>query len=371
MRRAEWAFATGLTLLAAVVIPAQAGEFRGSGRLQSALVHDDNVFEAMDAGGRRADSSLRFLGDGRLAVGALPLGSRADLSLRVLSESFRDNPAEDRRQGEAGLAWDIASATARRRFALEAGYGLRAYPDSTSRGHHRAWGRVTGVVPVGPRGSLVGRFDVWQLDFRTASRVDRVDQAGGGFDLSYEHPVGRHLVLQGGLELSGVHHGVKSLRFVPRQKPPVLDPDLGPDRRDQGRFLHAGIRRTGRLVLQVQAGIRTQASNSIDGVFHRPEATWLISWPLGWSVIGQCYGSLKHTEYTALRGEQVTRIGEIEAGEDDNTIAVRLARPLGHGWDLDARAGWYRNEALFVGVYYGKRVISLGLSRNFGSSSGF
>lgn len=368
MRRADWALVAGMTLLAAFVIPVRAAEFRAGGRLQSALVHDDNVFEAMDAAGRHADSSLRLLGDGRFAVGALPLGSRAEISLRVLSESFRDKPSEDRRHGEAGLAWDLASATARHRLALEAGYGQRTYPDSTIRGHHRAWGRATGVIPVGPRGSLVGRFDVWQLDFRSTARVD---QAGGGFDLSLEHPAGRHVVLQGGLELNVVHHGAPSVRFVPRQKPPELDTGLCPDRRDQGGGFHAGFRRVGRLVLQAQAGFRMQSSNSVDGTFHRPEVTWLVSWPWGWRVHGQVYGSLKHTDYTALRGMDVTRTGEIDAGEDDNTIAVRLARPLGHGWDMDARVGWYRNEAAFVGDYYLKRVISVGLSRSFGSPSGF
>lgn len=367
MRRAERALLAGMALLAMVVLPARGAELRGSGRLQSALVHDDNVLEATDTGRRRADSSVRLLGDGRFTVGELPFGARAEVSLRGLSESFRDNPAEDRRQGEAGFAWDVASVTGRRHLALEAGYGLRAYPDSSSRGHHRAWGRVTGVVPVGPRGSLVGRFDIWQLDFR---RTARIDQAGGGFDLSYEHPVGRQLVLQGGLELSGVRHGLKSLRLDRGLEPPALV--LGADRRDQRRFLHAGFRRTGRLVLQAQAGFRMQASNSVDGAFRRPQATWLISWPLGWRVIGQFYGSIEHTDYTerVLRDFFVPRTGEIEAGEDDNTMAIRLARSLGHGWDLDARVGWYRNEALLVGVYYRKRVISLGLSRGFGSSSG-
>jgi hypothetical protein len=367
MRRVETALVAGAMLLAAVGFPARAAELRGSGRLQSALVGDDNVLEATAADGRYGDASLRLLGDGRLAWDGLLFGSRAEVSLRGLSESFRDHPAEDRRQGEAALAWDVASATARHRLALEAGYGLRAYPDSSSRGHHRSWGRVTGAVPVGPRGSLVGRLDMWQLDFRSTPRVD---QTGAGFDLSYEHPLGRRLVLQGGLELSGLHYGFKSLRIDRGLDPPA--PALGADRRDQRRFLHLGFRRSGRLVLQAQVGYRMQASNSIDGAFHRPEATWLVSWPLRWRVIGQFYGSIEHTKYTdrALRDFLVPRTGEIEAGEDDNTIAFRLARPLGRDWDLDARVGWYRNEALLVGVYYRKRVISLGFSRSFGSSSG-
>ena len=347
---------------------AVAGDLQGGGRLQSSYAHDSNVFEVTDPGRRQSDGSLRLQGEVRLVAAELPLESRAELLLRGLAESFQDHPAEDRRQGEAGLSWDLAPAAARHRVTLETGYGLRAYPDSSSRGHHRAWGRLIGVAPVGPRGSLVGRLDIWQLDFR---RTPTIDQTGGGFDLSYEHPVGRGLVLRGGLDLGTVHHRSESLRhLVVGGDPPA---EYGADRRDSYRFLHVGCRKTGRLVVQAQAGFRMQASNSLDGVLHRPEVNWLVSRSLGWRVIGQFYGNLEHTTYTAraLRHVSVTRTGEIEAGDDDNTIVLRVARPLGHRWDLDARIGWYRNEALLLGVYYRKQVISLGVSQNFGSASSF
>ena len=361
--------ARGLAALL-VLLPsvAMAGTLRGGGRLQSSFAHDNNVFEDSDGARRRSAGSLRLLGEVQLQAPELPLASRAEVSLRGLAESFQDHPGENRRQGEAGLSWDLASATARHRVALEAGYGLRAYSASSSRGHHRTWARAVGVAPVGPRGSLVGRLDAWQLDFRRTARTDRT---GGGFDLSYEHAWGRWLVLRGGLELGTVHHRSKSLRSLAEGQDPFAV--YGADRRDQRRFLHVGCRKAGRLVAQADAGFRMQASNSLDGVLHRPEVTWLVSWPLGWRVIGQFYGNLEHTTYTerALRAVSVTRTGEIEAGEDDNTIVLRLTRPVGRGWDLDARLGWYRNEALLVGVYYHKRVASLGISRNFGSSSGF
>ena len=346
---------------------ATAVDLQVGGRVQSSYAHDNNVFEVTDPARRQTTGSLRLLGEVRLAALELPLDSRAELSLRGLAESFPECPAEDRRQGEAGLSWDLASAAARHRLTLDAGYGLRAYPDSSSRGHHRAWGRASGVAPVGPRGSLVGRLNAWQLDFR---RLPGTDQAGGNFDLSYEHPWGRRLVLRGGIELGMVRHRSVSLLV------PGVYPDTsvyGAERRDHYRFLHVGCRKTGRLVVQIQAGIRMQASNSLDGVFHRPEVTWLVSRPLGWRIIWQFYGSLEHTTYTvpALRHQPITRTGEIEAGDDDNSIVLRLARPLSRRWDLDARIGWYRNEALLLGVYYRKQVTSLGISRSFGASSAF
>jgi hypothetical protein len=359
---------------------AVAGDLHGGGRLQSSLVRDSNVFEAIEAAGRRSAGSIRLLGAVELRASELPLSSRAEVSLRGLTESLQDYPKEDRRQGEASVSWDLASATGRHRLALEAGYGRRAYPNSPSRsglssrpdsssgGHHRTWGRFVGAAPVGPRGSLVGRLDLWQLDF---GRTARVDRTGGGFDLSYEHPWGPRLVLRGGLELGTVRHGFPSLRLDRGSDPPTIS--LGADRLDHDRFLHVGFRRTGRLVLQVQAGLRSQASNSLDGAFRRPEVTWLVSRPLGWRVIGQFYGNLEHTTYTAraLRDFYIDRTGEVEAGEDDNTVVLRLTRPVTHGWDLDAQLGWYRNESTLVGVYYRKQVASLGISRSFGSSSGF
>jgi hypothetical protein len=359
---------------------ALAAAWHGGGRLQSSLVRDSNVFEAIEAAGRRTAGSLRLLGDAELRASELPFSSRAEISLRGLAESLQDYPKEDRRQGEASLSWSLASATGRHRLALEAGYGQRAYPNSSSRsdsssrpdsssgGHHRTWGRFVGAAPVGPRGSLVGRLDLWQLDF---GRTARIDRTGGGFDLSYEHPRGPRLVLRGGLELGTVRHGFQSLRLDRGSDPPTIS--FGADRSDHYRFFHVGFRRTGRLVLQAQAGWRSQASNSLDGAFRRPEVTWLVSRPLGWRVIGQFYGNLEHTAYTAraLRDFYIDRTGEIEAGADDNTIVLRLIRPVGHGWNLDAQLGWYRNESALVGVYYRKQVISLGISRSFGSASGF
>lgn len=368
VRRAEWTLALGVALFGVVVGPSRAGDFRVGGRTQSALVRDDNVLEASLSDSTQTDAALRLLGEGWLIAEALPLESRAQLSFRGLAESFQDHSAEDRRQGEASLWWDLASVTARRRLTLEAGYGLRAYAGSPTRGHHRAWGQITGTAPVGPRGSLVGRLDVWQLDFRRTARTDRT---GGGFDLSYEHPCRRRLVLRAGLELGAVGHGVESLRLDRSTDPQDLV--IGADRRDRSRFVHLGFRRNGRLVVQAQAGLRIQASNSVDGVFRRPEVSWLVSRPLAWRVSVQCYGNLSRTTYTesVLRRVLITRTGEIEAGDDDNTVVLRCARPVGYGWDLDARVGWYRNEALLVGVYYRKQVVSVGISRNFGSPSGF
>jgi hypothetical protein len=332
--------------------------------VQSSLVRDDNVREATEDSLARADESLRLLGELRLDAGALPLDLSGAVSVRLLSESFRDLPSEDRRQLESTLSLGLAPASGRGRASLEAGYGMRAYPDSTSRGHRRGWGRITASAPVGPRGSLVGRLDAWRLDFRSTGRVDRT---GGGVDLSYEHPAGAGIVLSGGLELGAVHHGIGRFRRGSGEDPPVLD--LATDRRDQVRFFHLGARRVGRLVVRAEVGYRSQASNSIDAALHRRELTWLVSYSPGWGVTGQFFGNLEKTTYTeaALRDFDITRTGD-DLGENQNTVALRLARELVRNWDLEVRTGWYRNEGLLVKGYYRKQVTSVGLSWNFGSS---
>ncbi len=361
-----------VALLIALLVASPAGaaserSLRGEGRLQTSFARDSNVLESTDSDGSSAANALRFLGEARLSAKEMPFGSRAEFSLRGLEERVEDHRRENRRQGEIGLSWVLSAAVSRRRLALDGGYGLRAYPDSSDRGHHRAWGRAAGAVPVGPRGVLTGTVDLFQLDFRRTERTDRV---GGGFDLSYEHPWGRRSAVRGGVEVGTVRHGSPALRKLGAGGDGSV---YGGDRSDDYRFFHLGYRRTGRLVLQVQAGVRTQVSNSLDGEFDRPEVSWLVSRPLVERVIGQFYGNLVSVSYRSddLERYLVTRVGEIEAGEDDNAIVLRLARSFGRDWDLDAHLGWYRNEGQEVGVYYRKTVISFGISRRFGSPSGF
>ena len=101
------------TLLALLPTLVMAGTWRGGGRLEGFLARDDNVYEDTDAARRQTADSYRLLGEALLQASELPLSSHAEFSLRGLAESFRDHPQEDRRQGEAGLAWDLASATGR------------------------------------------------------------------------------------------------------------------------------------------------------------------------------------------------------------------------------------------------------------------
>jgi hypothetical protein len=116
---------------------------------------------------------------------------------------------------------------------------------------------------------------------------------------------------------------------------------------------------------------RAQQSNSADAALGRHEIRWLISYPLPYLLTVQFYGNLERTRYQDLGGLMILRPGEVAANADDNTVALRAARSLGHGWSFEARSSWYRNESLFVQSYYTKSVWSLGLSWDTGYLSGF
>jgi hypothetical protein len=181
------------------------------------------------------------------------------------------------------------------------------------------------------------------------------------------------VVLSGGLEFGSVYHGFRSLQIDPEAEGAgVGGVVLGPDREDHSRFVHLDVRRVGRVLVRLQYGYRVQGSNSIDGETRRGEMSWLFSGRLPYRITGQCYGNWGRKRYTNsdLENVLVVRVDNIEASEDDNTIALRALRPLTRHLTLDLRAGWYRNESYFIGEYYNKTVASAGLAWEMDSSSG-
>ncbi len=349
---------------------ARAAEIETGLRVREGGGYDSNLFELVDAKDREGDLFLRRQADAELTVrGLLPAG-RLSGAVRGLVEQYGRFPAEDRRQGEVTLAWSAAQPRLRRRVSIDGGLRGRDYPDSALRTHWQAWGRLTGAVPVGPVGSLVGRCHLWTLDFRRTARRDR---SGASFDLAYEHPVGRRWIATGGLELGTSNHGYPSLRLEADGESPNRALVYGRDREDRARFLHLGLRRAGRLLAQAQYGYRTQRSNSVDGRYDRHEVSWLLARPLWGGVTGQFLGHVGWTRYTdpSLEEFDITRVGEVEAGEEDNTIALRLSRRLLPSLSADLRVAWYRNESAVVGEYYDKAVPSAGITWGWGSGSDF
>jgi hypothetical protein len=299
----------------------------------------------------------------------LPLGATADASGRLLTERYSSLTHEARVQGEIHLGVDLPPSGRRLQVRAEGGERTCSYPDSTERNFHRSWARLATGFRLGPHGVLIPRLDLWSLDIR---RTSRRDQAGLGLDLTYEHPLRGWIVMQGGLELGGVRHGIPSIR-ASALDPGFTDTTAAPDRHDEYRYAHVGLRLLRRLLVRIEYGYRSQQSNSVDAVLGRHELRWLLSSPLPLGISAQFYGNLEHTRYRDRRldGSEIFRPGEVEANADDNTVALQLSRPLGRGCTAEIRGAWYRNESLFLQNYYRKQVWSAGLSWEVGQLSSF
>jgi hypothetical protein len=350
---------------------ASAGTWSSGLRLQNSIGHDSNALETLEARRRQGDEFLRILGEGSLALADLPYGFGAELNVRAFLERYSTQPREDRAHGEARLAWESRGPGFENRTRFEFGLGARDYPDSSSRNYARGFGRIATGLKLGSHGVLVPRLEYWTLDFR---RTLRRDEIGRRLDLTYERRIRTWLVLEEGVELGGVHHGLHALKLVSRDPDQIPELDLNTsDRRDSYRLAHVSLRLLRRGLIRVEYAYCSQGSNSMDAALRRHEFRWLASHPLPLRLVGQFYGNLEHTTRTDrdLGRVVVLQSGEREAGEDDNTIALRLSRSIGRHWTLEARHAWYRNESLLIGNFYSKRVLTAGLSWESGTLSGF
>ncbi len=335
---------------------------------------DTNVQEKLEPDEMIEETFARLMTQVRVGRRALPGGLRMDLGARLLSELYRGMPQEARYQEEVSLSI-LAPGPARQGLSrLDAGWSGRQYPDSTIRNHSRWWVRPQTQMRLGPRGTLRVRAEMWGLDFR---RTDPRDQIGLSVDLAYEHPLRRWFYLDTGLELGGVRHGLRSIQVIDLRQdatemPQPMQVD-GPDRKDDYRLAHAGIRWMRGVLLRVQFGVRSQISNSIDAGFTRSEIRWLVARGLPLDLQFQCFGNLETTRYSDRRLDLLDIVlpGEVEANDDDNTVAVRMSRRIGQGFSADVRYSWFRNESLFLRDYYRKRVLTFGLNWEAGEVSGF
>ncbi len=335
---------------------------------------DTNVLESLDPDAAIEETFARLMTQFRLGRRGLPGGLLMDLGGRLLAERYRGMRSEARYQEEVSIGV-LAPGPARSGMSrLEAGWSGRQYPDSTIRGFARWWVRPQTQMRLGPTGTLRVRTEVWGLDFR---RTDPRDQVGLSVDLTYEHPLRRWLLLDAGLELGGVRHGLPSIQVTDGRQDTTEEPHPlqveGPDRRDDYRFGHLGVRWMRWVLFRVQFGFRSQVSNSIDAGFSRSEIRWLVARGLPLDLQFQCFGNLETTRYSDRKLDllDVVLPGEVEANDDDNTLAIRLSRRIGRGLSADVRYSWFRNESLFLRDYYRKRVLTFGLNWEAGEVSGF
>lgn len=359
-----------LAALSAAALSAHRAEAAAYARVQLGWGGDNNVFERIEKPAQVEDHFLRTLAEVEFSRETLPMGGRGALGLRGFSENYSQEPHESRAQGEARLSTEFPLRRNGALLRVDGGYSARSYPDSSRRDFRRAYVGLQGSVPLGPTGGLRPTLRVTNLDFK---RTPRRDQLGIAFDLSYEQPVVRGILAGAGLEITNLRHGRASIRWN-EEGGEEVGTEFGPDQRDNSRFLHVGARWVRRWAARVEYGFRMQESNSLGSSYHRHEFRWLFAAPLPARFSAQLYGNLEHTHYTdeGLDRIYVIRAGEEEeAGDDNNTVALGLSRPVARSVRVESRVAWYRNESLLEGEYYRKRVWSLGLSWETGRPSGF
>ena len=362
-------FASILLLLSA--LPAREGLVAAAGwemgaRLQSAGGRDSNPAEATAA--HDGDSFFRA----QVELGAArefttPFARRVELTLRGFDERYMERAEEHRAQFELRLRLDQSIGRRGGTGRWELTTRSRVYPDSTRRDFSRDRVRWDGRFPLGPKGTLRPSFTYDQVDLHVS---DQDDRKGIEVGLGYDWRLTPSWVTFGGLDLGGVRYDRASIQELPPEEAPVL----GPKQSDERRRARVGVRHVGRTVAQIEYGYLSQSSNSLGTSFGRHELHWIVSRALLFGVRGQFFGNIESTHYRddELDDFEIFLLGEeLEARDDNNLVAVQLARSVGDRVGVHVRHTWFRNETFLVGTFYQKTVWSAGLTWQLGRLSGF
>ncbi len=118
-------------------------------------------------------------------------------------------------------------------------------------------------------------------------------------------------------------------------------------------------------LFEISLGWESVRSNSFGYSVGRRSAESAVSGWLPWRVLAQARGRIESTSYhdRDLARVFVLRSGENqEAGDDNNSMILRLRRPIRKGLALDGRVAWFRNESLLVGSFYRKTTATIGVT---------
>ena len=147
--------------------------------------------------------------------------------------------------------------------------------------------------------------------------------------------------------------------------PPVdgLAPETDAKRRDRWLSLGAGVERLGAPALRLTASFQRAWSNSYGVECRRVELdlNGAMLLPLGASA------HLLARWHPLSRMDDEARLIDLYEDPDDpefgvrNEVILSVQRPLGGGIDLEAQAGWKRNEALVLLEDYEKTTFQVGL----------
>ncbi|MBD3336236.1 MAG: hypothetical protein GF355_12035 [Candidatus Eisenbacteria bacterium] len=321
--------------------------------LQAAVLYETNIQEALAEAEESDGTFLRLLGstesppwrpherlelDARLRAG-LDLYGRLDDESRWLADL------------ELNGVWNWRRG---RRFSLQTSLYHQAYPNDDRRDFQRRRLEAGFRRTFPSRWALSAHVDLHQVRY---FETEAADEGGWGVRLGVAKPLGRGWMGEGFFRLGGDAFNHPSLEAT--EVNGEVTYDLGPDRRDAMRTVGLALGRLRPFVLRCGYAYSARHSNSFGFSQRQHELTALISMALPFDIDLQALGNLQSTNYTdpGIDTVFVYVPGEVEARENDNSISLRLRRPLGRGPVFELRSAWFRNESLLVGRFYDKWIV--------------
>ena len=314
---------------------------------------DDNVREAMEKDQRHPDRFLRLYLEGsqeqmryRAYAAGLRLRALTERYLRYADDSrlqVEGNIELLRRLGRGGSLW--ANGRLER----------RVYPDSTPRNFSRDAFSIGLGAPC--RG---GRLNIGTstrgIDYQRTRRFDRRGQA---FTIDYRKPLSPRWEANAIAEFEWAHWGRSAIKQVTAEAF-----ELRGDQEDRGREARFGIQYVRGWLYGLTLAWGLVRSNSFGySVTRRSVEGQVHGWLPGallFQVRGRVEGVAFHDR--GLGRVFVIRTGEdVEAGQDNNALYLRVRRALSSQLAVEGRASWFRNESLLIGTHYHKMVGSLGV----------
>ncbi len=323
-----------------------AGVLRGGG----SWGWDSNVLEEMDAKKRVQDSFLRLMVEASpepFRSGRQSLGLRA----RGLTERYFHYASDSRYQVDG--SFQANRRTGRTASVWLSGRGeFRSYPDNTDRNFRRG-SAALGVAAKARGGDFSAAWALRGLDYRRTPRFDRRAQA---VTLDYRRALHPRIELSATAEFEWSRYSRDAVK-QPSEETTRAQKDRGREARIAVQYMRGWLFET----FASWEGVR---SNSFGYSLGRRSLGGMASGWVPGKLLLQVRGRIETTSYrdSGLADVYILRAGENqEAGEDNNSLQVRLRRPVGPAWSLEGRISWFRNESLLVGSFYRKTVGSLGV----------
>ena len=295
-----------------------------------------------------------------------PIGRSLGLrgGLRAGWDRYVEAVEESRWLGEVSLDGQAAFPKGRS-ASLRLSLFRQSYPDSTHRDFRRERADLSFRWPLSAAWRGGCQIDLHRQDYR---QTPFHDETGWGLRLSASRALGTGWRGDVSFRLGSDAFGRKSLKLRHEGGETVYV--LGPDQKDSIRSVGFTLQRRGPFIMSLGYALSSRRSNSFGFSDRRHDVTFLVSMALPWDMDLQGLASMQLTRYTdsGIDSVFVLRAGEdVEGRDTNNSLTLRLRRPLWSGPTLELRTAWYRNEALLVDRFYSKWIVGFAVRWGLGS----